>query len=69
LDRYGNRFGGRSRGLGGGGEQSEMVEKIVRDVGDIVDGRKTWKDLLKGVIADVEAAEGSDPSSRRRRRK
>jgi hypothetical protein len=42
-----------------------MVEKLVRDVGDIVDGKKSWKDLLRGLGDD--AGSGSDTGRRRRR--
>ena len=37
----------RSRG---GGGQTEMVERIMHDVGDVVEGRKTWRDLLAGFM-------------------
>lgn len=87
LDRFGNRFAGSSSsggGLrdligdrGGGGRQSEMVEKIVRDVGDVVEGKKTWKDLLIGVVSAAQGSEESfergggseDEGGRRRRRR
>lgn len=62
LDRYGNIF---SRS--GGGKESEMVEKIVRDFGDVVDGRKTWKDMLKEVMTDASAG-NPDSDGRRKRR-
>jgi len=42
----------RSRGGGGGGGQAEMVERIVHDVGDVVEGRKSWRDLLAGFISE-----------------
>jgi hypothetical protein len=43
-----------------------MVEKLVTGIGDVVEGRKTWKDLLKGVL-DSTSDLGSPGSSRRRR--
>ena len=84
MDKYGKRFpnssGGGGSGLrellgdtGSGGQQTEMVEKIVREVGDVMEGRKTWKDLLLGVVGDAagggESVTGSDDSGRRRRRR
>lgn len=46
-----------------------MVERVVRDFGDVVDGRKSWKDLLGTLIGDVGGASGGGGggSSRRRR--
>lgn len=35
------------------GPQSEMVERIARDFGDVVGGKKTWRDLLSGVIGEA----------------
>lgn len=54
LDRHGDIFSTFKslRGLSGGGKQSEMVEKIVRDVGDVVEGRKTWRDMLADVVRE-----------------
>jgi hypothetical protein len=53
FDKDGRPIDG-SRGFGGGGGgQSEMVERVVRDFGDVVDGRKSWKDLLGGIMGDV----------------
>ena len=76
LDRYGNRFAqGRGLNLGGAGGKgnSEMVERIVREVGDVVDGKKTWKDLLRGFVDEASnagspEADGSDGGRRRKRR-
>lgn len=65
LDGYRNRSGIS----GGGGKESEMVEKIVRDVGDVVDGRKTWKDLLKSVVSDASLGGGESASDTARRRR
>lgn len=36
---------------GGGGQ--EMVEKFARDFGDVFEGRKTWKDLLRGFVEEA----------------
>lgn len=73
LDRGGRS---RSRGAGAGDPQQEMVEKLTRDFGDVVSGKKSFKDLLMGVVTDLGGAgslEGSAASkspqrSRRRRR-
>ena len=64
LDRYGNLFP-RSVDGRGGSKESEMVEKIVRHVGDIVDGKKSWKDLLRG-LGDDSAGGGKENGRRRR---
>jgi len=59
-------FGG-ARG-GGGGEQ-EMVERFVVGGGDVVEGRKSWKELLRGVLDGGSSSDlGSSGSGRRRRR-
>lgn len=78
FDREGRLISGRSlsrrdrdrqRGYsgGGGGGQQEMVERLVSGFGDVVEGRASWRDLLRGVLA----GEGVDdaPSSRSRRRR
>lgn len=50
-----------------------MVEKLVGGFGEVMDGRKTWKDLLKGFVEEASAGAsppGSDrggSSSRKRR--
>jgi len=86
LDRYGNSFSrSRSRskgggGVGGGDKQTEMVERLASDFGDVMQGRKTWKDLLAELLSDhTGALTGSDggggskdsgsPSRRERRRR
>lgn len=38
---------------GRGGSETEMVERVVRDFGDVVEGRKSWKDLLAGFIGEA----------------
>ena len=51
------------RGRSGGNPQTEMVERIVHDFGDVVDGRKSWRDLLKSF---TDEAGGSGSEGRRR---
>lgn len=57
----------------GGSGQKEMVEKLAGDFGDVMEGRKTWKDLLRGFVEEAAGAGGSssgserESSSRRRR--
>jgi hypothetical protein len=56
-----------------------MVERLASDFGDVMQGRKTWKDLLAGLLSDhAGALTGSDgggsrdsgsPSRRERRRR
>jgi hypothetical protein len=59
------------KGDGGG----ELVEKIARGVQDVVEGKKNWKDVLRGFMeeAGVGGVGGAAPpveeSSRRRRRR
>jgi hypothetical protein len=82
LDRYGNSFSrSRSNGDGGRGDKpTEMVERLASDFGDVMEGRKTWKDLLAGLLSEhAGALTGSDggsgsrdsgsPSRRGRRRR
>lgn len=54
-----------------------MVEKIVHDFGDVVDGKKSWKDLLGGLmeggglgaaLSGGSSSDVRDLSSRRKRR-
>jgi len=68
LDRHGKRDRERIAGGNGGGQQ-EMVEKLIGGFEEVVEGRKSWKDLLAGLLDGVNAS-GSDLSagSRRRRR-
>ena len=47
-----------------------MVERFTKDFGDVIEGRKSWKDMLK-TFAEVASGGGGSPSgsdSRRRRR-
>ncbi|KAL3424238.1 hypothetical protein PVAG01_03519 [Phlyctema vagabunda] len=48
---------------GGAGSEHEMVERIMTGFGDVVDGKASWKDLLRGVLDES----GGSGSSRRRR--
>jgi len=72
---YGNGRGGdRNRNTAkefGGG--NEMVERVVRGVGEVVEGKKTWGDLLMGLVKDGGFAGGADDEvdgkRRRERRK
>lgn len=74
FDKNGRPLNGTRGGAGG---QGEMVEKIMHDFGDVVDGKKSWKDLLSGLVEGGGLSalgggggSGSDreSSSRRRRR-
>lgn len=58
------------------GGESEIVERIARDVGEVLEGRASWRDLLMGVLDDasgVAAGAGAggnhhaDNTARRRR--
>lgn len=45
---------------GGGGQ--EMVEKWAKDFGDVFEGKKTWKDLLMGFVAEAGSLGGASGS-------
>lgn len=60
FDRDGRPIDGSRGGAGG---ETEMVERVVRDFGDVVDGRKSWKDLLADLVGNI----GGDGDGRRRR--
>jgi hypothetical protein len=62
FDKQGRPLDG-TRSAGGG--QGEMVEKIMHDFGDVVDGRKSWKDMLGGLMqgGGLGAALGGGGSS------
>ena len=67
VDR--SRGGGLFGGSGGGG-QSEMMERVVRDIGDVVDGRKSLKDLIGDLVGNGGGSRdsgGGSAASRRRR--
>jgi len=65
--------GGKGGEVGGGGD---MVEKIMHDFTAVVDGRKSWKELLGGlmeggglgILGGEGAGSGSGSGSRRKRR-
>lgn len=74
------RYIGRDRSLsrsgagsGGDQQQQEMVEKIVTGVGQVLDGRATWKDLLLGVVPELlgsgSGSEGGGGGGERRSRR
>lgn len=67
--RGGGGGGGLSGLLGGegGSGQKEMVEKLAGDFGDVMEGRKTWKDLLRGFVEEAGGAGGSSSGSERER--
>lgn len=45
--------GSRSRGVGAKGDgQSEMVEKLASDFGAVMEGKKSWKDMLAGLVGE-----------------
>lgn len=46
-----------------------MVERLSRDFGDLIEGRKTWKDMLMGFVEEagrggIGGSEGSGGGSR-----
>lgn len=63
---------GAGRDMNSGGHQ-EMVERIAKDFTEVIDGRKSWKDLLRGLVEQTGAAEafssGSGGERERRRRR
>ncbi|CZS92093.1 uncharacterized protein RCO7_00703 [Rhynchosporium graminicola] len=76
-------LGGLAGLLGGGkgGEgvgQTEMVEKLATGFGEVVEGKKSWKDLLRGFVAEggdlgrgassEDVGRGGGKRERRRRR-
>ena len=48
-----------------------MVERIAKDFTDVVDGRKSWKDLIRGLVEHTGAGEilGSGPGGEREKRR
>jgi hypothetical protein len=46
-----------------------MVERFARDFGDVIEGRKSWKDMLRSFVEEAGAAAspGGSDSGRRRR--
>lgn len=45
-----------------------MVEKLAGDFGDVMEGRKTWKDLLRGFVEEAGGAGGRSESGSDRER-
>lgn len=53
LYRDRNRSGSRERDIAKEfGSGNEMVERVVRGVGDVIAGKQTWGDLLLGLVED-----------------
>jgi hypothetical protein len=53
LDRYGMPFRTKNRGLEVGEEEGvgqEMVERFTREIGDVMEGKKSWVALLRDII-------------------
>ena len=59
-DRSGSRERDIAKEFGGG---NEMVERVVRGVGEVVAGKQTWSDLLMGFVKDGGLAGGSTRGS------
>ncbi|RDW91095.1 hypothetical protein BP5796_02260 [Coleophoma crateriformis] len=68
FDRDGRPL--HDRGFGGSsGGGNEMVERLVIGFGDVIEGRSSWKDLLRGVLDEDGSGGGSaSPHGLRRRR-
>lgn len=47
---------------GGGGGSHEMVEKWAKDFGDVIEGKKSWKDLLRGFVEEAGGLGGAGGS-------
>jgi hypothetical protein len=46
-----------------------MVERFTRDIGDVIEGRKSWKDMLRAFVEEAGgggSSAGSDSGRRRR---
>lgn len=61
-------LGGLLSGKNGGEGKQEMVEKLATEFGDVIEGRKTWKDLLRGFMEEAGSLSNSERGSSRRRR-
>jgi hypothetical protein len=70
-----DRFDKDGRPLDGDGypfpRQPEMVERIVHDFGDVLEGRQSWMSLLRGFFeeaaGDSRSGDGGGGGGRRRR--
>jgi len=62
FDRDGRQI---DRGKGGG--EQEMVERLVHGFGDVIDGRQSWKALLKGFWDESGGLGGGDRGEGRSR--
>lgn len=60
----------RGRSAGGEAGPQEMIEKFVGQVGDVLDGRQSFKALLTGLFDDINGGggQGGGGGSGRRRR-
>jgi hypothetical protein len=52
---------------GASGGPNEMVERLVSDFTGVLDGRKSWKDMLRGLAESSQGGAAGEGSSRRRR--
>ncbi|KAH8820845.1 hypothetical protein F5884DRAFT_62436 [Xylogone sp. PMI_703] len=59
-------YGRRSRSTGPARGSDDMVQKIARSFTDVMDGKASWKDLLKTFLEDLP--NDSSGGSRRKRR-
>jgi hypothetical protein len=52
-----DRFDEDGRPLDGSGhvypKEQEMVERIVHDFGDVIEGRQSWRSLLRGFFEEA----------------
>jgi len=49
---------------GGRGGEGEMVERLVQDFTGVLDGRKSWKDMLRGLAEGVRGSGGGGKGER-----
>ena len=67
VDVLPDRFDGVGRPIEreGGVVETEMVERLVHGFGDVIGGKSSWKDLLRGLIDEAGGHEaGSGPGRR-----
>lgn len=67
-DRF-DREGRPLNGHGHSNSETEMVERIVHDFEDVLDGRQSWKSLLRGLFEEPEGGHGTLHGEHRERRK